>query len=139
MKATFWSQALAVGRQLARWYIAPTGFLFGATVLAGVIVASTIHRGIGAGLVAVALLVVLPYKLTRVEQARQRAGRDARHLKAQMANVQSRLVGVDAVDRRTQQMRRDLLGSVATARDELTLLLRSEPRGCGRFSPCAAR
>lgn len=110
-------------RLLTRWYCTATGLLFVVGIVAGGAIAATLHRGIGIGVIAGAVLVVLPYKLARYEHVRLRAGRVTHELGTRVASVEKR---VEATDRRTQQVRRDLLGSVATTRDELTLLLRSE-------------
>ena len=81
-------------------------------------------------MVAVSVLIVLPYKVARIEAARRAAARGVQVLDQHLSKVESRLAEMSSrvagADGRTQQVRKDLLGSVATAQSEMTSLLRSE-------------
>lgn len=116
-----------VGRVIAvitRFYLSGTGLLLLLGIALGVVLALTVSPTAGLVSVAFAFGIILPYRLMRLDAARL----VTHH--SQIAELrgaeQSVRKEVEAMTVRLDQVRRDLLGTVATLREESNALLRSE-------------
>lgn len=134
---------------LLRWYATATGAVYAVLVAAAV---TTSFFSVRWGLILALSIVAIaiPYKLARIEGARRDATIRSLRRERELARLQSQVDGqtaelgsrvaeltsqlaqtkgsIDGVDTRAQQLRRDALTAVDTARHEWAEIVRAERR-----------